>query len=181
MTQPDFADVNLLPTKNGLDFGVHYSLFDQVWSELEEKLNKMPAPAELIEAKRPIDEMVAEVLELTRSAANERKKVAALDQYIPVFQRFMPLLSQAVEASETPLFVAAPSASGGIYPSIFQMPVAESKKLFCVKLRYEDEIKEIAGTRADEIVPGSLVVYDGHKVIARFDDGVERWWTESGA
>jgi hypothetical protein len=26
MTQPDFADVNLLPTKNGLDFGVHYSL-----------------------------------------------------------------------------------------------------------------------------------------------------------
>jgi hypothetical protein len=25
MTQPDFADVNLLPTKNGLDFGVHYS------------------------------------------------------------------------------------------------------------------------------------------------------------
>jgi hypothetical protein len=25
MTQPDFADVNLLPTKNGLDFGVHYN------------------------------------------------------------------------------------------------------------------------------------------------------------
>jgi hypothetical protein len=25
MTQPDFADVNLLPTKNGLDFGVHYT------------------------------------------------------------------------------------------------------------------------------------------------------------
>jgi hypothetical protein len=22
-TQPDFADINLLPTKNGLDFGVH--------------------------------------------------------------------------------------------------------------------------------------------------------------
>ncbi len=24
-TQPDFTDINLLPTKNGLDFGVHPS------------------------------------------------------------------------------------------------------------------------------------------------------------
>lgn len=156
-------------------------LFDQVWSELEGKLNKMPAPEEFIEAKRPTDEMVAEILELTRGAANERKKVAALDQYIPVFQRFMPLLSQAIEASDKPLFLTAPSVSGAVYPGAVQMPVAESKKLFCVKLRYEDEIKKIAGTRSDEIAPGSLVVYDGHKVIARFDDGVERWWTESGA
>jgi hypothetical protein len=28
-TQPDFADINLLPTKNGLDFGVHLRLSGQ--------------------------------------------------------------------------------------------------------------------------------------------------------
>lgn len=93
----------------------------------------------------------------------------------------MPLLAQAIDASERPFFVTAPSGSGGIYPSIVQMPAAESKKVFFVKLRFEEGIKKIAGTHADEIVPGSLVLYHDHKVVARFDDGVERWWTESGA
>jgi hypothetical protein len=28
-TQPDFADINLLPTENGLDFGVHLHLTEK--------------------------------------------------------------------------------------------------------------------------------------------------------
>jgi hypothetical protein len=48
-----------------------------------------------------------------------------------------------------------------------------------VKVEYEDEIKKIEGTAAVEDAVGRLVIVDGEKVIARFNDKVERWWRES--
>jgi hypothetical protein len=48
-----------------------------------------------------------------------------------------------------------------------------------VKVRYDDQIKRIPGTAArEEQGPGSLVVFDGLEVVARFWGDVERWWIE---
>lgn len=53
------------------------------------------------------------------------------------------------------------------------------KYLFIVKIRYEDELRKIEGTRAEEFSgPGSLVVYDGDAVVARFSEKVDSWSTE---
>jgi hypothetical protein len=52
-------------------------------------------------------------------------------------------------------------------------------KVFCVKIEYDDEVKRIRGTSAnEESGPGTLVVYDGPTVVARLNK-VDRWWTES--
>jgi TIR domain len=52
---------------------------------------------------------------------------------------------------------------------------ALSRYVFTVKLPYEDAVKRSEGTRAEEPYgPGSLIVYDGDLVIARYNE-VERW------
>lgn len=52
-------------------------------------------------------------------------------------------------------------------------------KIVFVKLRFESEPRRIPATHAEEKpVLGSLVVYEGEKIVARFNDGVENWWTE---
>ena len=43
------------------------SLFDKMWPELEDKLKELPQPPGAPPPKRPLEEMVAEVLELTRA------------------------------------------------------------------------------------------------------------------
>ena len=59
------------------------------------------------------------------------------------------------------------------------LPEPKRKKAILVKLRYDDQIKRIQGTAArEEQGPGSLVVYDGLDLVARFMDGVENWWIE---
>jgi hypothetical protein len=68
-------------------------LFDKLWPDLEKKLDTMPEPEEVVETKRPTDEMLAEVLELARAEANRRKMTDSLDQYIPVMKDFMPILA----------------------------------------------------------------------------------------
>jgi hypothetical protein len=75
------------------------ALFDGMWPRLEEKLSALPNPKEIVPASRPVDEMVAEVLELTRAAANSRKGVERLDIYIPVFEQLMPKLIDLLQAA----------------------------------------------------------------------------------
>ena len=58
-------------------------------------------------------------------------------------------------------------------------PRNTSRKVIYVKIIYDDKIKRILGTSADEEHgPGSLVIYDGVSVVGRFRDGVEKWWIE---
>lgn len=53
---------------------------------------------------------------------------------------------------------------------------APPRYLFTVKVRYQDELERLDGTRAEERYGsgGSLIIYDGSSVIARYPD-VERW------
>jgi len=61
-------------------------------------------------------------------------------------------------------------------------PEPKRRKAILVKLKYDDQIKRIHGTAArEEQGPGSLVVYDGLDLVARFIDGVENWWIEAPA
>jgi hypothetical protein len=53
------------------------------------------------------------------------------------------------------------------------------KYVFIVKIANEDVLRKIEGTRAEEWNgPGSLIVYDGDSVVARFPSKVESWSTE---
>ena len=55
----------------------------------------------------------------------------------------------------------------------------KTKKAFYVKLLYQNKARRILGTSAkEEYGLGSLVIYDGSDVVARFTDSVDKWWTE---
>jgi hypothetical protein len=141
------------------------TIFEKMWPELENSIQNMPTPGQIIEAKRSPDEMLAEILELARATANSRKQSEWIDQYIPMFRQFFPLLEQAVKTAQTAQQTPP--------------PLPQAKAIFGVKIEYEDEIKKIEGTAVVEEAIGRLAILDGDKVVARFDDKVERWWKES--
>lgn len=64
--------------------------------------------------------------------------------------------------------------------SIPRVPSGVSaRRVVYVKLSYDDKVKRIRATSAEEEHgPGSLVVYDGLSVVGRFASQVERWWIE---
>ena len=134
------------------------TIFDKMWPELEKSIAGMPSPDQVVEAKRSPDEMIAEILDLSRAAANTRKQSEWIDQYIPALQQFFPLLEQQVRSAQ----------SGGHLS-------AQTKTFFAVMLKDDDEIKKIEGTRTEQTGSGEFVIYDGDSVVARFS-GVERWW-----
>jgi len=70
--------------------------------------------------------------------------------------------------------MAAPSGPSG--PAMMRSP---GRRIIFVKISYDDQVKRIPGTSAqEEHGPSSLVVYDGLNIVARFLGGVERWWIE---
>ena len=83
-------------TESNLD-----ELFDAMWPKLEEKLRAMPAPEENVVAKRDVDEMIAEILEINRAEANRKKKSDSLDAFIPLFDELLPILPQIQDALRT--------------------------------------------------------------------------------
>jgi hypothetical protein len=141
------------------------AIFEKMWPELERIIQNLPRPDEVVEARRSPDEMLAEILELSRAAANSRKQTEWLDQYIPIYKQFMPMLEQLVKATQASPQVSAP-------------PQPHVKAVFGVKVKYEDDVKKIEGTAAVEDAQGRLVIVDGERVVARFDERVERWWRE---
>jgi len=73
-------------------------LFDAMWPKLDEKLKSMPLPEEAVEAKeRSVEDMIAEILDISRAAANSRKKADVLDGFIPLFEELVPVLPQILE------------------------------------------------------------------------------------
>jgi len=72
------------------------ALFDAMWPKLNDTLATLPPPKLSVETKRPLEEMVAEILEIVRADANRKGKVG---EYGPVLQELFPLLSQAMYAA----------------------------------------------------------------------------------
>ncbi len=141
------------------------TIFEKMWPELEKTIQNLPSPGELIEAKRSLDEMLAEILELSRATANIRKQSEWIDEYAPLLRKFFPLLEQAIKGAQTAPQIAPPQP--------------QERAIFGVKVKYEDDIKKIEGTAVVEEAIGRLVIFDGDRVVARFDEKIERWWKES--
>lgn len=85
------------------------TLFDAVWPILERKLQAIPTSPEIARAPRSVPEMVEEILELSRAAANSRKEVERLGRYIPLWEQLMGMLEDAAGG--------AGPASGFVLPS----------------------------------------------------------------
>jgi hypothetical protein len=76
-------------------------IFDAMWPKLEEKLQAMPPAEEDVDAKRSPEDMIAEILELSRADANRRKSTDGLNAFIPLFEELLPVLPQIREALRT--------------------------------------------------------------------------------
>lgn len=149
------------------------AVFDGMWPRLEQKLTALPEVEQVVEAGRSSEEMLAEILEISRAEANRRRKTDRLDQYLPLMDELMPLLAEGLKAARN-----APAHSPRAAADILSGRT-EARKLFCVKLEYDDEVKKIEGTAAVEDFPGRLIVYDAGRPTARFADKVQNWWVEA--
>ncbi len=92
-------DVPLVPDPN-LD-----AAFEALWPRLEERLSALPIPEGIVQEQRSVPEMVAEILELNRQAANSRKAVESLDSFVPIFEMllpYVPVISEAIKALPRP-------------------------------------------------------------------------------
>jgi hypothetical protein len=61
----------------------------------------MPQAEEDLDATRKPEDMIAEILELTRADANRRKSTDSLNAFIPLFEELVPVLPQIREAVRT--------------------------------------------------------------------------------
>jgi hypothetical protein len=163
------------------------AVFDRMWPLLAEELSKMPVVSSAATAKRPVEEMVAEILEISRAAATSRSRTEHVERYLPILEELMPFIGETLKAARNAQ-AHAPSAVAVNPPPdrAYMAGIAalagrpEPKKLFCVKIQYIDQITKIEGTSATEDFPGRLTIFDGAgRPVARFTDHVENWWTES--
>ncbi len=65
--------INLAVSENPVPEQDLDELFDAMWPTLETRLATLPATEESVTAKRPVDDMVAEILEIVRTEANRKK------------------------------------------------------------------------------------------------------------
>ena len=61
--------------------------FGAVWPILEKKLSAIPVASAVAKPTREVPEMVAEILELSRTSVDSRKVVERLDRYLPFLER----------------------------------------------------------------------------------------------
>lgn len=145
-------------------------LFDKLWPDLESELARIPVPSDATPPSRSPDEMLAEILDLTRAIAQSRKKGEVLDQYLPLFSEFMPMLAEAVNAAKK---------RGAGSPDLSVFPVTTVRRTFLVKHHDDAQLKRVEGVNAVEDGTGNLFVVDETgRILARFA-GVEQWWPET--
>jgi len=155
-------------------------LFDKLWPDLEKELAGIPEPSGAAPPKRPPEEMLAEILELSRASAQSRKSVEVLDPYLPAFAefmpgfvQFMPLLTEALKAAQKP--GPPPNYLPNLPPG---QPV---RRTFLVKVYDDAQLKRVEGVNAAEDGTGALFVLDETgRILARFVN-VEQWWPEAAA
>jgi hypothetical protein len=76
-------------------------IFAAMWPILEDKLRHLPDPERIVEAQRDPNELLAEILEIVRSEANKRRKVDALDAFLPIFDELLPTVPHILNAART--------------------------------------------------------------------------------
>jgi hypothetical protein len=154
-------------------------LFDKLWPDLEKELAGIPEPSGAVLPNRPTEEMLADILELSRAAAQSHKSVEVLDPYLPafaefmpVFIQFMPLLAEAAKAAQKQ---AGPPAN---YPPN-PLPGLPVRRTFVIKHHDDAQLKRTEGINAADDGAGRLFVLDETgRVLARFAN-VEQWWPEA--
>jgi hypothetical protein len=145
------------------------AIFEKMWSELESHVAEMPSAQETPQPLPSIEEMTAEILELSRAAANSRKQSEWLDQLAPDFKDFLPVLMQGLKGLDPNQLLPAPPPPP---------PPREPTAIFCVKLIGDSDVKRVEGTVAAFTAAGQLVVLIGNEVVGKFES-VESWWRES--
>lgn len=144
-------------------------IFDKMWPDLESHLGAMPQSEELAKPLPSIDDMIAEVLELTRATANSRKQSEWMDKYALDLKDFIPSLVELLKGVRPDQLLPSPPP-----PPPPRGPTAT----FYVKLVGDSKIKRVEGTVAAETAIGQVVVLVGNEVVAKFES-VEGWWKES--
>jgi hypothetical protein len=143
-------------------------IFDKWWPDLEGHLKQMPKPEGIPKPLPSPDQMIAEILELSRAAANSRKEAEWLEPFAADFKNVMPILIQGLKGLTPDQLRPAPPAPA---------PPREPTSTFCIKLAGDSDIKRIDGTVAAMGATGQVVVLVGSEVVAKFES-VEAWWRE---
>jgi len=154
-------------------------LFDKLWPDLEKELAGIPEPSGATPPQRAPEELLVEILELSRAAAQSRKTIEVLDPYLPAFAEFMPIVVQFMpflaEAAKAAQKQTGPPSN---YPPNLPsgLPV---RRVFVIKHHDDAQLKRTEGVNAADDGAGRLFVLDETgRVIARFAN-VEQWWPEA--
>lgn len=147
------------------------SVFDKWWPELSSHLDKMPqAEGDSKPLPKP-EEMIAEILELSRAAANRGKQNEWMDKFNEDAKDVLPPLFQVLKGVNLNQLIAPPAPPP-------PPPPREPKSTFCIKLAGDPEIKRAEGTAGVVMAKGEVIIVAGTEVVARFES-VEGWWKES--
>jgi hypothetical protein len=138
--------------------------FDGQWPRLAEKLATLPPPEKHVRAERSSNEMIVEILEISRAAAQSRKSVQELDQYLPLFKQIMPMLEHFVRA-------APPLPTK-------QQTVSRPLRAFLVKQSGQDNPQRLLAAALIEIEKGEIVAVDHDGEVLGFASNVEKYWPE---
>lgn len=151
-------------------------LFDKLWPDLEKELVAIPTPSGAAPPERAPEEMLAEILELSRASAQSRKSVEVLDPYLPAFAEVIPAFVQVL-----PFFTEAIKRGqmSAVLAGQPLPPPLPTPRIFVVKQRDDAQLKRIEGVNAADDGSGGLFVLDETgRVLARFAS-VEQWWPEA--
>jgi hypothetical protein len=146
-------------------------IFEKWWPDLEDHLQHMPEAEGTPKALPSNDQMLSELLEFARAAANSRKQSEWLEELTADFKDFFPQFFQSLKGVNINQLLTAPAPPP-------PPPPREPRSTFCIKLVGIPEIKRIEGTVAAVTAKGEVAVVVGNEVVARFES-VEGWWKET--
>lgn len=86
-------------------------LFDGMWPQLETKLDALPQAPAKVDPRRSPEDMISEILEIVRADHSQRKKVDWMDEYLPIFKDFFPLLQLVIQNAKQAGFAASQSVA----------------------------------------------------------------------
>lgn len=111
-TRKLLATINEAVSKEPLQKIALDDVFEAMWPKLDSELQKLPQPEAEPQTNRTLDEMVAEILEITRADSNRRRQVDWMDEYLPLLKEFFPFLEQVIRAAKQ-AGVAGPELTTG--------------------------------------------------------------------
>jgi hypothetical protein len=144
-------------------------IFDKMWPEMESHLDKMPQTDEHKTPIRSVEEVLEEILEHERAAADRRKEAEWIDEFSQHIRDLMPALAEVAKLAKT-----TPAA---LLPPQPPPPPLGPIATFCIKLANDSEIKKVQGVFALETAVGQIAIFVGNNIVAKFET-VEGWWRE---